>query len=52
MSKKEPANEFTKRVMASLVVDVSLMREDIERVRIQVFAMAREHGIKIPAAAS
>ena len=39
---------FTERVLLSLVVDVSLLHESIERVRVQVFALAKEHGIEAP----
>lgn len=49
MSEKEKA-EFIKRVLLSLVVDVSDLVETVERTKVQVFAMAKGHGIKIPAA--
>lgn len=39
---------FTERVLLSLVVDISLLHESVERVRVQVFALAREHGIEAP----
>lgn len=39
---------FTQRVLMSLVVDVTCLAENVERVKVQVFAMARENGIPIP----
>lgn len=36
---------FTERVLLSLVVDISLLHESVERVKVQVFALARERGI-------
>ena len=39
---------FTQRVLMSLVVDVTCLAENVERVKVQVFAMARENGIAIP----
>lgn len=52
MSKKKETAEFTKRVLLSLIVDVSEMVESVERTKIQIFAIAEEHGIQIPAALS
>jgi hypothetical protein len=37
---------FTERVLLSLVVDISILHESVERVKVQVFALAREHGVK------
>jgi hypothetical protein len=39
---------FTQRVLMSLVVDVTYLAENAERVKVQVFAMARENGVHIP----
>jgi hypothetical protein len=39
---------FTVRVLMSLVVDVHYLCENAERVRTQVFAMAKENGVHIP----
>ena len=39
---------FTQRVLMSLVVDVTCLAENVERVKIQVFAMAKENGVFIP----
>jgi predicted ATP-grasp superfamily ATP-dependent carboligase len=47
MSEKE---EFTKRVLMSLVVDVSKLVETAERLKVQVSTLAKEHGIKMPKA--
>lgn len=37
---------FTERVLLSLVVDISNLVSTVERVKIQVFTLAREHGIE------
>ena len=51
MSKKKSNDDgFTERVLMSLVVDIHALSEATERTRIQVFALAKERGIKIPAA--
>ncbi|MGX9443838.1 hypothetical protein ACWX0K_14850 [Nitrobacteraceae bacterium UC4446_H13] len=39
---------FTQRVLMSLIIDVTCLAENVERVKVQVFAMARENGIPIP----
>lgn len=39
---------FTKRVLLSLVVDISELRETAERLQIQVFTLAKAHGITPP----
>jgi hypothetical protein len=39
---------FTQRVLMSLVVDVTCLAENVERVKVQVFALARENGVPIP----
>lgn len=39
---------FTKRVLLSLVVDVSELRETAERLQIQVYTLAKAHGIRPP----
>lgn len=39
---------FTKRVLLSLVIDVIELRETTERLQVQVFTLAREHGVKVP----
>jgi hypothetical protein len=35
-------------VLLSLVVDVSQLAETAERLKVQVFTLAKEHGIKVP----
>lgn len=37
--------EFTDRVLLSLVFDVTCLAENVERVKVQVFALAKERGI-------
>ncbi|WP_157043601.1 hypothetical protein [Nitrobacter hamburgensis] len=39
---------FTQRVLMSLLVDVTYLVENAERVKTQVFAMAKENGVPIP----
>jgi len=39
---------FDRRVLLSLVVDITELRKTTERLQIQVFTLAREHGIKPP----
>lgn len=41
---------FIERVLLSLVLDVASLEEAAERVRIQIAALAKEHGISIPVA--
>lgn len=45
---EEASTGFTQRVLMSLVVDVTCLAENVKRVKVQVFAMARENGIPIP----
>jgi hypothetical protein len=39
---------FTKRILLSLVTEVVEVESYAKRIRIQVAALAKEHGIKIP----
>lgn len=39
---------FTQRVLMSLVVDVTYLTENVERVKVQVFALAKENGVHVP----
>jgi hypothetical protein len=39
---------FTQRVLMSLVVDVTCLAQNVERVKVQVMALARENGVPIP----
>jgi hypothetical protein len=36
---------FTQRVIMSLVFDITTLAEGVERIKVQVFAMAKERGI-------
>jgi hypothetical protein len=47
---KKPDTEFVVRVLLSLVDDVVKMEACAARVRVQVAALADEHGIKMPKA--
>ena len=40
--------DFTDRVLLSLVFDVTCLAENVERVKVQVFAIARERGLEPP----
>lgn len=40
--------DFTERVLLSLVFDVTCLSENVERVKVQVLALAKEHGIEPP----
>jgi hypothetical protein len=50
MAKKKIADEstFTQRVLMSLIVDVMYLAKDFERMKVQVMALARENGVRIP----
>jgi hypothetical protein len=51
MSKKKSNDDgFTERVLMSLIMDVNALAETEERIRVQIFTLAKERGIKIPAA--
>jgi hypothetical protein len=39
---------FTERVLMSMVVDISQLAENVERVKVQVFTLAKAHGIVPP----
>jgi len=41
---------FTKRMLLSLVFDVSQLAENVERVKVVVFTAAKAHGIVPPTA--
>jgi len=40
---------FTDRALVSVIVDVMQLAQSVERVKITVFAIARERGIETPA---
>jgi hypothetical protein len=48
MSKKE-TSEFTERVLLAMIGDMNRLVEMVERTKVQVFALARERGLNIPA---
>jgi len=41
----QSGDDLTERVLMSLVFDVTCLAKNVERVKVQVFALAREHGI-------
>lgn len=41
-------NEFTARVLMGLVTDLADFEESAKRIRVQIKALAKEHGIKVP----
>lgn len=45
---RDSETDFTDRVLLSLVFDVTCLAENVERVKVQVFALAKERGIKPP----
>jgi hypothetical protein len=47
---KKPEDGFTKRTLLSLVTDAVAMESYAKRVRVQVAALAKEYGIKMPKA--
>jgi hypothetical protein len=42
---EDTSDGFTERMLMSMVVDISQLHESVERVRVQVFTLAKEHGI-------
>ena len=48
--KNDKSNEtdLTERVLLSLVFDVTCLAENVEQVKVKVYALAREHGIVTP----
>jgi hypothetical protein len=48
MPKKTEDADFTTRVLMSLVVDMQAHVETTDRLRIQIEALAKEHGVAIP----
>jgi hypothetical protein len=40
-------NEFTARVLLSLITDLVDARENFDRIYVQVAALAKEHGISL-----
>jgi hypothetical protein len=51
MSKKKSNDDgFIERVLISLIMDMETLAEAAERIRVQVFVLAKERGIEVPAA--
>ncbi|MGB3490803.1 MAG: hypothetical protein WBA62_22160 [Xanthobacteraceae bacterium] len=48
MPKKTEDADFTQRVLMSLVVDMKVHVETVERIQAQIAALAKEHGVAIP----
>lgn len=40
--------DFTERVLLSLVFDVTCLSENVEQVKVKIFAMCRDAGIEPP----
>ena len=47
-SEADSTDGFTKRILLSLVVDVTELRKTTERLQVQVFTLAKAHGIVPP----
>ena len=47
-SEEDSVGGFTKRILLSLVVDVTELRKTTERLQVQVFTLAKAHGIVPP----
>lgn len=47
-SEADSVDGFTKRMLLSMVVDVSQLASNVERVKVQVFTLAKAHGIVPP----
>lgn len=45
---EDDAHGFTQRLLMSLVVDVTCLAENVERVKVQVMTMASANGIVPP----
>lgn len=46
---EEDADEgLTQRALLSLVVDISQLHQSVERVKVQVYTLAKRHGIEPP----
>lgn len=40
--------DFTQRVLMSLIVDAMCLAENVDRMRAQIKALAKENGVHIP----
>jgi len=47
-AESDDSEGFTERVLLSMVFDISQLAENVERLKVQVFALARERGIEAP----
>jgi propanediol dehydratase small subunit len=47
-SEADSTDGFTKRLLLSMVVDMTEMRKTAERLQVQVFTLAKAHGIAPP----
>lgn len=44
----DDVEDFTDRILLSLVFDVTQLAENVERIKVQVFTMAKARGIVPP----
>lgn len=42
-------NDLSKRILMSLVNDVEVLQEQTARIHVQIAALAKKHGVKMPA---
>jgi hypothetical protein len=47
-SEEDSTKGFTERMLMSMVFDISQLAEDVERVKVQFFTLAKAHGIVPP----
>lgn len=47
-SNEDSVEEFTDRMLLSMVFDVSQLAENVERIKVQIFTLAKERGIVPP----
>ena len=47
-SEKDSLEGFTERVLMSMVFDVSQLEKNVERLKVQVFTLAKARGIVPP----
>lgn len=44
-SEKDDLDEFTKRLLMSLVFDITQLAAGVEQVKVEVFTLAKAHGV-------
>lgn len=49
-SEADSVDGFTKRVLLSMVFDISQLEKNVERIKVKVFTLAKAHGIVPPEA--